>query len=160
MSEITRVALDGMGGDNAPGEIVKGAVEAVRLRKDIKILLTGQEEKLKNEHRIFLWDNGELISLSIGKEKNVVADRYMYIHLLKRSMKYKVSKDTNRFLIVPNAFVAYNRKVSKLTVYFYSLNNMMLYWFDVLKRKWKKITLKNIIRYFRIRQKAKRQYYK
>ena len=49
MSEITRVALDGMGGDNAPGEIVKGAVEAVRLRKDIKILLTGQEEKLKNE---------------------------------------------------------------------------------------------------------------
>ena len=49
MSEITRVALDAMGGDNAPGEIVKGAVEAVRLRKDIKILLTGQEEKLKNE---------------------------------------------------------------------------------------------------------------
>ena len=36
-------------GTNAPGEIVKGAVEAVRLRKDIKILLTGQEEKLKNE---------------------------------------------------------------------------------------------------------------
>ena len=27
MSEITRVALDAMGGDNAPGEIVKGAVE-------------------------------------------------------------------------------------------------------------------------------------
>ena len=49
MSEITRVALDGMGGDNAPGEIVKGAVEAVQLRKDIKILLTGQEEKLKSE---------------------------------------------------------------------------------------------------------------
>ena len=38
-----------MGGDNAPGEIVKGAVEAVQLRKDIKILLTGQEEKLKSE---------------------------------------------------------------------------------------------------------------
>ena len=27
MSEITRVALDAMGGDNAPREIVKGAVE-------------------------------------------------------------------------------------------------------------------------------------
>lgn len=49
MSEITRVALDGMGGDNAPGEIVKGAVEAVQIRKDIRILLTGQEEKLKSE---------------------------------------------------------------------------------------------------------------
>ena len=28
MSDITRVALDAMGGDNAPAEIVKGAVEA------------------------------------------------------------------------------------------------------------------------------------
>ena len=35
MSEITRVALDAMGGDNAPGEIVKGAVEAVQRREDI-----------------------------------------------------------------------------------------------------------------------------
>ena len=47
MSEITRVALDAMGGDNAPSEIVKGAVEAVQQREDILILLTGQEEVLK-----------------------------------------------------------------------------------------------------------------
>ena len=49
MSEITRVAIDAMGGDNAPGEIVKGAVEAVQRRDDIKILLTGKEEVLKKE---------------------------------------------------------------------------------------------------------------
>ena len=30
MSDVTRVALDAMGGDNAPAEIVKGAVEAVQ----------------------------------------------------------------------------------------------------------------------------------
>lgn len=47
MSNITRVALDAMGGDNAPGEIVRGAVEAARQRSDIKILLTGQEALLK-----------------------------------------------------------------------------------------------------------------
>lgn len=47
MSDITRVALDAMGGDHAPEEIVKGAVEAVKARGDIKILLTGQEELLK-----------------------------------------------------------------------------------------------------------------
>ena len=35
MSDITRVALDAMGGDNAPAEIVKGAAEAVQQRKDI-----------------------------------------------------------------------------------------------------------------------------
>ena len=49
MSEITKVALDAMGGDNAPVEIVKGAVEAVQKRKDIQILLTGQENVIKNE---------------------------------------------------------------------------------------------------------------
>ncbi|MGC4017871.1 MAG: phosphate acyltransferase PlsX [Muricomes sp.] len=47
MSDITRVALDAMGGDNAPGEIIKGAAEAVQRRSDIKVLLTGQEELLK-----------------------------------------------------------------------------------------------------------------
>ena len=54
MSEITRVALDAMGGDNAPGEIVKGAVEAVQRRDDIKILLTGKEEVLKKELSAYL----------------------------------------------------------------------------------------------------------
>ena len=47
MSEITRVALDAMGGDNAPREMVKGAVEAVRKRKDIKVLLTGKEDVIR-----------------------------------------------------------------------------------------------------------------
>lgn len=46
MSKIVTVALDAMGGDNAPGEIVKGAVEAVQKRKDIRVLLTGKQELL------------------------------------------------------------------------------------------------------------------
>ncbi len=40
---MIRVAVDAMGGDNAPAEIVKGAVEAVSLRSDIQVLLVGQE---------------------------------------------------------------------------------------------------------------------
>lgn len=47
MSEITTVALDAMGGDNAPGEIIKGAVQAVQKQKDIKVLLTGKKEVLE-----------------------------------------------------------------------------------------------------------------
>ena len=35
MSEITKVALDAMGGDNAPSEAVKGAIDAINKRKDI-----------------------------------------------------------------------------------------------------------------------------
>lgn len=38
-----------MGGDNAPGEIVKGAVEAAGERKDIQIFLTGPEAVLSKE---------------------------------------------------------------------------------------------------------------
>lgn len=49
MSEITRIALDAMGGDNAPGEIIKGAVEAINKQSNIKILLVGQEEVVKKE---------------------------------------------------------------------------------------------------------------
>ena len=49
MQEITKVALDAMGGDNAPMEIVKGAVDAVSARKDIKVFLVGQEDAIKEE---------------------------------------------------------------------------------------------------------------
>ena len=49
MQEITKVALDAMGGDNAPMEIVKGAINAVNSRKDIKVFLVGQEDVVKEE---------------------------------------------------------------------------------------------------------------
>ncbi len=48
MSEITKVAVDAMGGDNAPGEIVKGAVDAVNERNDIEVTLVGDESSIKN----------------------------------------------------------------------------------------------------------------
>lgn len=49
MENVTRVALDAMGGDNAPFVPVQGAVEAVKERKDIKVFLVGQEEVIKEE---------------------------------------------------------------------------------------------------------------
>lgn len=49
MQEQVRVALDAMGGDHAPSEIVKGAIDAVNTRKDIKVFLVGQEDVVKEE---------------------------------------------------------------------------------------------------------------
>lgn len=49
MQETVKVAVDAMGGDNAPGEIVKGAVEAVSEKPGIKIILVGKEDKVKAE---------------------------------------------------------------------------------------------------------------
>ena len=49
MQDGIKIAVDAMGGDNAPQEIVKGAVEAVSLRKDIHIFLVGRKEAVEQE---------------------------------------------------------------------------------------------------------------
>ena len=43
MADMVNVAVDAMGGDNAPAEVVKGAVEAVHEDKRIKVYLVGKE---------------------------------------------------------------------------------------------------------------------
>ena len=49
MQTVTKVALDAMGGDNAPQAPVLGAVNAVNARKDIKVFLVGQTEIIEKE---------------------------------------------------------------------------------------------------------------
>ena len=49
MADYVKVAVDAMGGDNAPAEIVKGAVEAIQAEKKIKVFLVGKEEQVKAE---------------------------------------------------------------------------------------------------------------
>ena len=44
-----RIALDAMGGDHAPGPIVAGAVEAVRDREDLIVVLVGGQERIEAE---------------------------------------------------------------------------------------------------------------
>ncbi|MBQ6733796.1 MAG: phosphate acyltransferase PlsX [Lachnospiraceae bacterium] len=46
MSELVRVAVDAMGGDNAPDEIVRGTVKAVNESPKIQVFLVGQEERV------------------------------------------------------------------------------------------------------------------
>ena len=56
MEELTRVAVDAMGGDNAPLEIVKGAVEAVNESNKIKVYLTGKKELIESELSKYTYD--------------------------------------------------------------------------------------------------------
>ena len=46
---MVKVALDAMGGDNAPSAIVQGAVEAIAQNSSIKVYLVGKEELVKEE---------------------------------------------------------------------------------------------------------------
>ena len=49
MSEMVKVAVDAMGGDNAPSEIIKGALEAANENSSVKICLVGAEDIIKKE---------------------------------------------------------------------------------------------------------------
>lgn len=59
MKEKIIIALDAMGGDNAPGEIVKGGVNAAAAIKNIEIVLVGREDAV----------NAELSKLTYDKER-------------------------------------------------------------------------------------------
>jgi len=48
MTEVVRIALDAMGGDHAPSEVVKGALLAAA-EFSVEIILVGQEETVRRE---------------------------------------------------------------------------------------------------------------
>lgn len=56
MAEMTRVALDAMGGDYAPAEMVKGAVEAINREQNVKVFLVGKEELVQSELAKYTYD--------------------------------------------------------------------------------------------------------
>ena len=73
MSETVRVAVDAMGGDNAPGEIVKGAVQAVQAEKDIKVFLVGRQDAVNAELAKYTYDK-EKIEVVHAEEVIEMAD--------------------------------------------------------------------------------------
>lgn len=76
MKEFVTVALDAMGGDNAPAEIVKGGVEAVNARKEVKVLMVGKEETIQAELAKYSYDKEriEIVPASevIGNDEHPV----------------------------------------------------------------------------------------
>lgn len=49
MSDMIKVAVDAMGGDNAPAAIVKGAVDALQERDNLFVYLAGKEDAIRQE---------------------------------------------------------------------------------------------------------------
>lgn len=67
MSRLVRVAVDAMGGDNAPGEIVKGAVDAVNESDQVKVFLVGDEAAVRRELSKYQYD-GERVEIVHASE--------------------------------------------------------------------------------------------
>lgn len=60
MAEMVNVAVDAMGGDNAPLEIVKGAVDAINQDKRVKVFLLGKDEIIKEELKKYTFDASQM----------------------------------------------------------------------------------------------------
>ena len=75
MSEFVHVAVDAMGGDNAPSEIVKGSVNALNSCPNLKVTFTGKEELVKAAFEkagltiIEVMHDGEWCCVIAGKDK-------------------------------------------------------------------------------------------
>ena len=57
---MTTVVVDAMGGDNAPGEIIKGAVDAVNADKRVKVILAGKKDIIEAELKKYTYDSDRL----------------------------------------------------------------------------------------------------
>ena len=60
MAELVKVAVDAMGGDFAPAEPVKGAVEALQENEKIFVYLVGREEEIRRELRQYTYPEKRL----------------------------------------------------------------------------------------------------
>lgn len=54
------VVVDAMGGDNAPDAMIKGAVEAVQEREDVKVILVGIESVMKEKLQAYQYDTSRI----------------------------------------------------------------------------------------------------
>ena len=68
MAEKVRIVVDAMGGDNAPVEPVKAAVQAVTESRDIEILLTGQQDVIEKELKKYPGYPGDQITVIHASE--------------------------------------------------------------------------------------------
>ena len=53
---MLKIVVDAMGGDNAPAEIVKGALQSLEMRKDFMVVLTGDEALIDHELTKYKYD--------------------------------------------------------------------------------------------------------
>lgn len=86
------IAVDGMGGDNSPQEVVKGCIEALEC-SGINIIITGKEELINNELSRYNYDksrievlhaeevisNNEHPAMAIRKKKNSSLCKALYL---------------------------------------------------------------------------------
>lgn len=60
MSDTIKIVLDAMGGDDAPGINIEGAISAMQEKENISIIFTGKEEVIKEELSKYTYDSSRV----------------------------------------------------------------------------------------------------
>ena len=60
MQETVKVAVDAMGGDHAPAEIIRGVIDAVNARRDIKVILIGRQKDIEDQLRQYTYSKEQI----------------------------------------------------------------------------------------------------
>lgn len=115
----------------------------------LEVFSDDQQIRKGNQHRIFYWYNGHLVSYSVIND-TIVTDEFMYIHFLRRPMKLvNCDGQINNLLIVPNTITnVASFSLNKKYIVAASRNRMDKYWISLIKRKWRNATPKKVYVYF------------
>lgn len=62
-----KIAIDGMGGDNAPQAVIEGVIEAVKEYKDLNFYITGPQEKIEEELKKYDYDKNRINIVNAGE---------------------------------------------------------------------------------------------
>lgn len=81
MNRIVNVAVDAMGGDYAPGEVVKGAVEAVNSSDRVKVFLVGVSDSINKELAKYSYREG---SIEIREASEVITNDEAPVMAIRR----------------------------------------------------------------------------
>ncbi|WP_125153766.1 phosphate acyltransferase PlsX [Clostridium rectalis] len=83
------IAVDGMGGDLAPVEVVAGCVEAIQEFSDLFIIITGKEKLINNELSKYTYDKRKI---SIINAEDIISPNDPPVMAIRRKKDSSLSK--------------------------------------------------------------------
>ncbi|MBP3617579.1 MAG: phosphate acyltransferase PlsX [Lachnospiraceae bacterium] len=89
---MVRVAVDAMGGDNAPAEVIKGAVRAVNDDKRIQVILVGKEDVIAEQLKQYTYEK-ERISIVHAEEE--ITNEEAPVMAIRRKKESSIVKAMN-----------------------------------------------------------------
>ncbi|GAA0069420.1 phosphate acyltransferase PlsX [Clostridium sardiniense] len=87
-----KIAIDGMGGDNAPMAVVEGVVEALKEYNDIEIYITGPKDKIEAEFNKHTYPKGKV---TIVDASEVISTNEHPVMALRRKKDSSIVKALN-----------------------------------------------------------------